>query len=698
MRPEKLVLKTLRNAHAALSAEQIAGRIEAEGGAGLPVERVAGVLAQLERSGSVAALGGGKFVALRERNLVVGRLSMNRRGFGFVSSPLGDIYIGKRDVAGAMHGDTVAVRVEQRTTHLGRAGEVVQVIERAVTEVVGRFERHGKLGIVVPTDARIRGDLFVDLAHAPAGAKPGDIVVARITRYADKRDAMQGVITEVLGPEDAPGVDVEIVIREHGLATEFPPEVTEAAEALGQDIAGELERGRRDVRDLYTFTIDPADARDFDDAISIVREGKSFRLWVHIADVSHYVPWDSPVDVEARHRATSVYLVDRVLPMLPEHLSNVICSLNPGEDRLTFTVEMLLDKTGLVERYECYPSVIRSDRRCNYDEVQEWLDAGAGFPDETIRQALTNFRAVAHAIHERRVGRGGLDFDTVEARVTLDERGEPTGVTLRSRTESTTMIEEAMILANEVVARHMTSAKAPMVYRIHEDPDPDALAQVGVVLKEFGYPVQELHGAGPRTFQKIVAFAHGRTEERLINSLLLRALERARYVDYLGRHFGLASDAYTHFTSPIRRYPDLIVHRLLKAQLAGGLDKPSTALMVPELEWLAEHSSVMEREAEAAENESQKVKLVALMARHLGEEFDGIITGVMGFGLFVQLENTAEGLVHVETMADDYYRLDAERFMLIGENKGATYRLGQQVRVRILDASVAERRLDFELA
>ena len=698
MRPEKLVLKALRGAHGPLSAEEVAGRIEADGGAGLDVARVEHVLGQLERSGTVAALGGGKYLALRERNLVVGRLSMNRRGFGFVSSPLGDIYVGKRNTGGAMHGDTVAVRVEPHKTHLGRAGEVVQVIERAVTQVVGRFERHGKLGIVVPTDVRIRGDLFVDLASAPADAKPGDIVVARITRYADRRDAMQGVITDVLGPEGAPGVDVETVIIEHGLATEFPTEVTEAAEALGQDIEGELARGRRDVRDVFTFTIDPADARDFDDAISIVREGGGFHLWVHIADVSHYVPWDSVVDVEARHRATSVYLVDRVLPMLPEHLSNVICSLNPGEDRLTFTVDMTLDKTGLVERYECYPSVMNSDRRLNYDEVQGWFDAGAGFPDAETERALQDFRTLADAIHERRVARGGLDFDTVEARVTLDDTGHPTGVVLRSRTEATNMIEEAMILANEVVARHMTAAKAPMVYRIHEDPDADALAQVAVVLKEFGYPIQDMHGAGPRTFQKIVAFAHGRPEERLINSLVLRALERARYVDYLGSHFGLASEAYTHFTSPIRRYPDLIVHRLLKAQLTRTLDKPPTALMVPELEWLAEHSSTMEREAEAAEDESQKVKLVALMADHLGETFDGIITGVMGFGLFVQLENTAEGLVHVETMADDYYRLDAERFMLWGENKGATYRLGQQVRVRILDANVAERRLDFELA
>ncbi|MRR12546.1 RNB domain-containing ribonuclease, partial [bacterium] len=299
-----------------------------------------------------------------------------------------------------MHGDIVGVRLEQNRRQ-GRSGVVVQVVERAVTEIVGRFERHGALGIVVPTDSRVRGDLFVDLGKAPTDAAPGDIVVARITRYADRRDAMQGVITEVLGAEGAPGVDVDIVIREHGFATEFPTEVTEAAEALAQDVEGEIARGRADKRDLYTITIDPADARDFDDAISLEREGKNIRLWVHIADVSHYVPWDGLIDVEARHRATSVYLVDRVLPMLPEHLSNLICSLNPDEDRLTFTVEMLLDKTGLVESYQLYPSVIRSDKRLNYDEVQSWFDSG-GCPDPELQRMLNDFRTLAAAIHARR--------------------------------------------------------------------------------------------------------------------------------------------------------------------------------------------------------------------------------------------------------------------------------------------------------
>lgn len=695
MRPEKLVLKALRGIGKPATAEEIAARLEPEG---ISEDRVATVLRGLAKSGSLAEIPGGRFLALRERNLLVGRLSMNRRGFGFVATPLGEIYVSKRDTNGAMHGDTVAVRLNTQRHREGRNGEIVQVIERSLTSIVGRFERHGGLGIVTPTDSRVRHDVFVDLAHGTLRPNQGDIVVARITRYATKRDAMQGVIEEVLGQANAPGVDVEIVIREHSLRTAFEPAVEEAANALAQDVEGELARGRVDVRDVYTITIDPVDAKDFDDAISIERRGGGFRLWVHIADVSHYVPWGSVVDEEARMRATSVYLVDRVLPMLPERLSNGICSLKPAEDRLTFTVEMDCDKTGIVEAYKLYPSVMRSDRRLDYDSVDAWIEAGDGYADAECRGTIEDFRVLADAVHKRRVARGGLDFETVEARVVLDPDGKPLDVSLRRRTIATNMIEEAMILANEVVARHMRDAKAPMVYRIHEDPDPDALSQVAVILKEFDYPIKDIHGASPQTFQRIVAYAEGRAEELLINSLLLRALERARYADFLEPHFGLASEAYCHFTSPIRRYPDLIVHRLLKAQLTGTLEKEPTASMAAELEWLAEHCSTMEREAESAEDTSQKVKLTELMANHLGEVFDGFIVGVMSFGFFVQLENTAEGLVHVQTMTDDYYRFEPERFMLIGENRGLVYRLGQRVRVRILDVSVAERRIDFEIA
>ncbi len=635
----------------------------------------------------------------RKGGLVVGKISVNRRGYGFVDAEEGDIYVAARDIAGAMHADIVGVKVNAERSREGRSGVVVKVLERANTTVVGRYERHGRLGIVVPTDPRIRTEVFVGTRDS-SGAEDGDIVVARLTAYPSRRNAAQGVVEEVLGHEGDPGLDIEVIIREHGLATEFPDDAIEEAERTRLDIDAALaDDTRTDLRDIFTVTIDPPDARDFDDAISLEHVDGRVRLGVHIADVAHYVPWDSALDVEARKRATSVYLVDRVLPMLPEKISNEVCSLNPDEDRLAFSVIMDLTKDGAVESYRLTRSVIRSDRRFDYDGVQSWLDGEEPFPDERSETLLREFARVTKAIGKRRVARGGLDFETVEAKVILAEDNvTPVEVKVRERTDATNMIEEAMILANEVVAGHMTSADAPMIYRIHEDPDPDALAQVAVILKEFDYPIKDVHGASPATFQRIIAFAHDRPEKRLINSLMLRALQRARYVDFLGPHFGLASEAYTHFTSPIRRYPDLLVHQLLAAQLTGEFDRDPAAAIAPELEWLAEHCSSMAREAESAENESVSIKLAQLMAEHIGEEFEGIITGVHSFGLFVQLDNTAEGLVHVSTMGDDYYNLDPERFMLVGEKHERGYRLGERIRVRLIDVSVAEGRIDFEIA
>ncbi len=626
---------------------------------------------------------------------------MTRRGYGFVSAPEGDYFVAAKDMAGAMHGDTVAIRPESRRGREGRSGAVTRVVERANTTVVGRFEKAGAIGIVVPADRRIRHDVFV-APNAIGDATTGDIVVARLTGYPSRNHSAQGYVEEIIGREGDPGIEIEITIREHGLRTEFPEQVAAEAAKLRIDVDEALSRepDRRDIRDRYTFTIDPVDARDFDDAISIghTEDGRVV-LGVHIADVSHYVPWDSSIDNEARLRATSVYLVDRVLPMLPEELSNGICSLNPGEDRVAFSVDMVLSKDGAVEEASFYPSVIRSDRRCNYDEVDRWLSGTEKFPDREAELTLREFARVAKKIGERRVARGGLDFETVEAKVRLDAGGKPIEVVLRERTVATNMIEEAMIAANEAVARHMRDAKAPMVYRIHEDPDPDALAQIAAVLKEFNYPVKDMHGASPATFQRIIAFAHGRSEKYLINSLLVRSLERARYVDFLSPHFGLASEAYCHFTSPIRRYPDLIVHRLLKAQLRGALDTdPDAVHMAPELAWLADHSSQMEREAAMAEMDSVRFKLCELMADHIGEVFDGIVTGVANYGLFVQLANTAEGLVHSDAMPGEHYRYEPARHLLIGDKRQDTYRLGQAVQVRIANVSPGDARIDLELA
>ena len=640
-----------------------------------------------------------KVVKAKQGGLVVGRITINRRGYGFVEAEEGDIYVGSGDTAGAMHRDIVGVRVASGRNKQGRSGIVVKVLERANATVVGRYERHGSLGIVAPSDPRIRTEVFVSARDA-GGATDGDMVVTRLTAYPSRRTAAQGVVEEVIGREGDPGLDIEVIIREHGLRTAFPDQAEAEAEATQLDIETALaEEGRADLRDVFTITIDPTDARDFDDAISVEHMDGRVRLGVHIADVSHYVPVDSALDREARLRATSVYLVDRVLPMLPEKLSNEACSLNPREDRLAFSVIMDLSKDGSVDSYRLTPSVIRSDHRFDYDTVQACLDGENEFPDEASERLLREFARLAALIGERRVARGGLDFETVEAKVVLAEDNiTPIDVKVRQRTQATNMIEEAMILANEVVAGHMTRVGAPMVYRIHEDPDADALAQVAVVLKEFDYPVKEIHGASPATFQRIITFAHDRPEKVLINSLLLRALQRARYTDYLGAHFGLASEAYCHFTSPIRRYPDLLVHRLLRAQLSGTLAEEPVASMVGELEWLTEHCSTMEREADAAESDSVRIKLTELMGEHVGEEFDGIVTGVHSFGMFVQLENTAEGLVHVSSMGDDYYHLDAGKFMLVGENRGRVFRLGERIKVRISGVSVAAGRIDFELA
>jgi ribonuclease R len=625
---------------------------------------------------------------------------MSRHGYGFVSANEGDYFVPAREIAGAMHGDTVALKPDRQKGRAGRSGTVVRVIERANTTVVGRFDRHGAIGIVSPADRRMRHDVFI-ASNAMGDAKSGDVVVARLTAYPSRNHSAQGYVEEIVGREDDPAIQIEITIREHGLRTEFPEGVHAESAAIRLDVEDALrkEPDRRDIRERFTFTIDPVDARDFDDAISLTHtEDGRVVLGVHIADVSHYVPWDSSIDNEARLRATSVYLVDRVLPMLPEELSNGICSLNPNEPRVTFSVDMTLSKDGAVEAVGIFPSVITSDRRFNYDEVDRWLSGAEPFPDRESELALREFAHVSGKIGERRVARGGLDFETVEAKVRLAEDGRPIEVVLRERTVATNSIEEAMIAANEAVARHMRDAKSPMVYRIHEDPDPEALDQIALVLKEFDYPVKDLHGASPQTFQRIIKFAHNRSEKYLINSLLVRSLERARYTDFLEPHFGLASEAYTHFTSPIRRYPDLIVHRLLKAQLRGRLlTDPDAAHMVPELGWLAEHSSFMEREAEAAENDSTRYKLTELMGEHLDEEFDGLITGVANFGLFVQLDNTAEGLVHTDSLRGGPYRYDGLRHMLFSEKRSEVYRLGGRVRVRIVSVSLADSRIDMEL-
>lgn len=617
----------------------------------------------------------------------VGRIEIARRGYAFCDTDEGSFFIPRGKLGSAMPNDTVELRVRAGKPHESdkREASVARVIERAAEYFVGVIEYNDPIAVVVSQDPRMRHDLFVTDGQT-GGAKEGDIVLAHITSYPMRYQPMQGYVVEVLGSADDPGMDVDIIIHNLDLPTEFSPQAIEEAESMHLDVDAALEeRGRRDLRSRDVFTIDPTDAKDFDDAISLDEVEGCLRLGVHIADVSHYVHWDSSIDVCARDRATSVYLVDRVLPMLPEKLSNDLCSLKPGQDRLAMTCDMFLDEDAKLKRYEVYPSVICSKRRFDYVEAQEILDRTHADPYE---EKLRRFDALAKKLYETREKRGAIDFDSVEAKPVLDEFGRVERVDLRRNTDATSMIEEAMILANETVAGHAHGKHAPFVYRIHESPSAQALEALLPLLKDMGYSTAGLAEGYPQAFQRVLDEAKKTHDETLVNYLVLRSMERAVYSTEPIAHFGLASKCYCHFTSPIRRYPDLMVHRLLKDPRA----------MEGQLDWLAHHSSKMERLAEQAERDSVELKLCEYLEEHIDEEFVGTISTVVARGLFVRLDNTLEGFLLLNDLHAEHHDFDPKTQTLVGEETGRTYRLGQQIRVRVEDVDPRERNVTFTLA
>ncbi len=615
-----------------------------------------------------------------------GRIDITPHGYAFCDTDEGSFFIPSNSLGGAMPDDQVILRVHSARQQGGkRTASVARVVSRATEFLVGVLEVNDPLAVVVAQDPRVRHDLFITDGQT-GDAKAGDVVLARITSYPERHAPMQGYVVEVIGAADTPGIDVDIIVHNLDLPTKFSPQALEQAEEQHLDIDVALaEPRRRDLRERNTFTIDPVDAKDFDDAISIDQVENGVRLGVHIADVSSYVEWDSPLDVCARDRACSVYLVDRVIPMLPESLSNELCSLNPGQDRLTMTCDMYLDKQAHVTRYEIYPSVIRSHRRFNYDEVLEIIQ---GEREDPYKHTLDLFHSIAKQLVLLREQRGAVDFDSVEAKPVLDATGAVERVDLRRKTDATSMIEEAMILANETVATHLFKKQAPCVYRIHEAPSASALETLLPTLKDLGYSIEGLGSGEPQAFQNVLKSAQGRPEEALVNYVVLRAMERARYSTEALPHFGLASEHYCHFTSPIRRYPDLMVHRLLKDSRA----------MMGQLDWLARHSSKMERLAEQAERDSVELKLCAYMQGKIGEIFVGTISTIVARGFFVRLENTLEGMVRFDYLHGEYHHFDPAAQTLVGEETGRTYRLGQQVRVRLVAVDVRERDVTFEVA
>lgn len=657
----------------------------------------------LEKQGLVVKNRRGKYGVPEKMNLIVGKLEGHPGGYAFLlpdDPEIDDIYISREDMNGAMHGDRVLVRPKIAAKANSKVeGEVIRILQRALKTVVGTVERGKHFSFVVPDDKRIFYDLYVP-KDKTIGAKNGQKVVAKITEWPEKRRNPSGEIVEILGYPDEPGVDVLSIIKKYELPLDFPEKVKRQVQQIPDEVLREDLVGREDFRHLKTITIDNEDAKDLDDAVSIEKTSDGYRLGVHIADVSYYVEEKSPLDVEALKRGCSVYLVDRVIPMLPPKLSNGICSLNPRADRLTMSVIIDFDSEANIKSYKITPGVIKTCERMTYTQVNKILEEE---DKETIErfdylvEDLHWMKELAEKLSHKRFARGSLDFELDEAKVILDENGHPVDVVKEERRISSSIIEEYMIAANEVVAEHIFWLKIPLVYRIHENPDEEKINSLKEFLYNFGYTLKGTQNLKPKSLQQILEQVKGKPEQRLINTMLLRSLRQARYSGVNFGHFGLASLYYTHFTAPIRRYPDLVVHRILRKQLQNDIDQKQEKKLVKIVERVAKLSSERERVAEEAERESVDLKIAEYMASRIGETYEAIVSGVTSFGIFVELDNTIEGLVHVSHMEDDYYHFNEKTMALIGERTGKTFRIGDVVQVKVYNVNIAERHIDFVL-
>lgn len=660
------------------------------------------VLGKLEKEGEIIKTRKNKYGLPRMMNLVRGIIRMNQRGYGILlpdepGQP--EIFVYGRNLNGAMHEDKVLVRIMERAVADQRPeGEVIRVIIRAHKELVGTFERGKNMVQVVPDDPRQLYPVFVKLPKK-LKVKSGDKVLVNITSWPDKNKGPEGQIIEVLGSKGEPGLDVQVVIKKHGLRDHFPQGVLEEAKQAAMEPAEEEISRRRDLRQVKMVTIDGEDAKDLDDAVSIEKTSKGYRLGVHIADVSHYVKEDSRLDKEAFTRGTSVYLVDKVLPMLPKELSNHICSLNPQVDRLAVTCMMDIDPQGKVLNYDLFKSVININQRMTYTNVNKILVDNDQEQMTRYKDLVEDFRLMkelADILRQERMRRGALDFDFPETKVIVDEKGITVDIRAREHGVGEMIIEDFMIKANEVVAEHLHWQEMPALYRVHEKPDEEALGKLNMVLGVFGYKIRE-GKVEPRVFQKILHDIHGKPEEQLISLILLRSMKHARYMPQALGHFGLASQYYCHFTSPIRRYPDLIVHRVLSGILDGSMSQRRRMSLERKMSAYGEHSTLKEMKAEEAERELVDIKKAQYMQQFVGDEFTARIASIQSFGFFVALENTVEGLVHISSISDDYYEFNERNYTLIGTHTGRKFAMGDTVRVQLVRVSVDDAKIDFEL-
>lgn len=662
-------------------------------------------LVVMEEKGLVVRTRSNRYGLPEKMNLVRGKVSAHAKGFAFVipeEQGMDDIFIPPNETSNAMHGDIVLVRVSASSSGSRREGTIVRIVERGVDQIVGTFTESKHFGFVIPDDKKFASDIFIPKS-AQKGATEGHKVVVKLTAYPEGRKSAEGEVIEILGHKNDPGVDILSIIHKHGITVEFPEEVMEQANQVPDEINPSELENRRDLRDQTIVTIDGADAKDLDDAVTVTKlENGNYKLGVHIADVTYYVKESSPIDEEAFDRGTSVYLVDRVIPMIPHRLSNGICSLNPKVDRLTLSCDMEITPSGEVVKHEIFQSVIKTAERMTYSDVNKILvdkDEELRSKYEPLVPMFEDMEKLAQILRTKREKRGAIDFDFKEAKVLVNEEGEPTEVVMRERSVAEKLIEEFMLAANETVAEHFHWMEVPFIYRIHEDPKEDKLMRFFEFITNFGLVVKgSANSIHPRALQEIIDDVQGKAEEMVVSTMMLRSMQQAKYDPESLGHFGLATEFYTHFTSPIRRYPDLIVHRLIRTYLIEGkVDQATRDKWGAQMGNIAQHTSSRERRAVDAERETDELKKAEYMEDKVGEEYDGIISSVTNFGLFIELPNTIEGLVHVSYMTDDYYRFDERQLAMIGERTANVYRIGDEITVRVVNVNKDERAIDFEI-
>lgn len=663
------------------------------------------VMDALEAEGKVHVSQKGKYLKGAGRTLR-GVYQAHPRGFGFVTieGETDDIFIPEKETNGALHGDTVEILLTASPEGKRKEGKIVKIAERGTAKIVGLYQvAKGKhYGFVIPDNQRFLQDIFVPEERAK-GAVDGHKVVVELTSYGSDNAKPEGKIVEILGHVNDPGVDIMSIVKSYDLPVEFPEKVMNQAERVPEEVSDADMAGRKDLREWVMVTIDGEDAKDLDDAVSLTRteDGKNWILGVHIADVANYVQERSALDREALHRGTSVYLADRVIPMLPHCLSNGICSLNAGVDRLAMSCIMTVDAKGDVIDHEICESVIRVNERMSYTSVKKILEDHD--EEETTRYIdlvpmFEEMEQLAGILRNRRHQRGSIDFDFPESKIMLDEEGHPMEIRSYDRNVATKIIEDFMLLANETVAEEYYWREIPFVYRVHETPDEDKIKKLAILINNFGYSLHISDEVRPGQIQKLLAKIQGTPQETMISRLALRSMKQARYTPENDGHFGLAARYYTHFTSPIRRYPDLQIHRIIKDDLRGRMNEKKMEHYQTILPEVTRQASETERRAEEAERETIRLKKAEYMEAHIGEVFEGVISGITNWGIYVELSNTIEGLVHVANMYDDHYDYYEDRYEMVGEHTGKTYKLGETVYVRVIDADCLTRTIDFEMA